>query len=300
MCVDGIILAPAGDRIQKVLQVIQQSLQDDCLAPAVAQRLTGKLNFISTTLFGQPAAAAMKPLYSRAHDCNSQTASQLNQHLRCALRSLQTLLRNPSPRWIPFEPASQSSAVLYADAFFELGDKSFGLSDEPPENWYSTSFRRYGNGWGFVVRSRSSTRFAHGSVPHDVLALFTSRRAYIYCLEITGQILAAMTCRLFAPRWFGDTAEMLRSTICWLVSGRLLNSWNGSHISSGLPAICFERRMLDWCIASLARFHISYGCLVAHLQEGRDGPRVCAGGGAQGFAAAGVAFFCMRAFLPRL
>ena len=204
VCLDGILLAPAADRIQKVLQVIQQSLQDDCLEPVVAQRLAGKLNFISSTLFGQAAAAAMKPLYSRAHDRNSQSASQLNQPLRSALRSLQTLLRDPSPRWIPFEPASQSSAVLYADAFFELGDTSFGLSDEPPESWFSTSFRRYRNGWGFVVRHSSTIRFAHGCVPHDVLAMFTSRRAYIYCLEIMGQILAAVTCHDILPAvWVG-------------------------------------------------------------------------------------------------
>ena len=204
MCLEGIVLAPSADRIQKVLQVIQQSLQDDCLEPVIAQRLTGKLNFISSTLFGQAAAAAMKPLYSRAHDCNSQVASQLNQPLRCALRSLQTLLKDPSPRWIPFEPTSQSSAVLYADAFFELGDKAFGLSDEPPEAWFSTSFRRYRNGWGFVVRSNSTIRFAHGTVPHDVLALFTSRRAYIYCLEIMGQILASVTCIDVLPAvWVG-------------------------------------------------------------------------------------------------
>ena len=241
VCLEGVSLAPATDRIQKVLQVIQQALQDDCLEPVVAQRLTGKLNFISTTLFGQAAAAAMKPLYSRAHDCNSQTASQLNQPLRCALRSLQTLLRSPSPRWVPFEPATQSSAVLYADAFFELGDKAFGLSDEPPENWYSTSFRRYRNGWGFVVRCHSVICFAHGSVPNDVLALFTPRRAYIYCLEIFGQILAALTCRDILPKvWVGFCDNMAGRSALVRGYGR------DATINNLLACFWAVARLLEW------------------------------------------------------
>ena len=180
ICLDGIRLSPAPDRIEKVLQIIKQSLADDCLEPTVAQRLTGKLNFLSTTLFGQAAAAAMKPLYARAHICNSQEASTLNQPLRCALMSLQTLLRHSVPRWVPFQPTCSRPSVLYADAFFELGDQSFGLSDSPPARWQANSSSRYTNGFGFVVRSGSEVRFAHGSLPADLLALFTSRRAYIY------------------------------------------------------------------------------------------------------------------------
>ena len=109
--------------------------------------------------------------------------AQLNGPLRCSLVSLQALLRNAQPRWVPFQTSAKESAVLYADAFFELGDKSYGLSNEPPESWFSTSSRRYKNGWGFVVRRGSVVRFAHGTVPADVLGLFTSRRVFIYCLE---------------------------------------------------------------------------------------------------------------------
>ena len=69
--------------------MIQAALQEDALEPVVAQRLTGKLNFLSTTLFGQAAQAAMKPLYARAHDRNDQEAARLNGPLRCSLRSLQ-------------------------------------------------------------------------------------------------------------------------------------------------------------------------------------------------------------------
>ena len=213
ICLDGVRLSPAPDRLEKVLQIIKQSLADDCLEPTVAQRLTGKLNFLSTTLFGQAAAAAMKPLYARAHICNSQEASTLNQPLRCALMSLQTLLRHSMPRWVPFQPTCSRPSVLYADAFFELGDQSFGLSDSPPERWQANSSSRYRNGFGFVVRSGSEVRFAHGSIPADLLALFTSRRAYIYiyiyCLEIFGQVIAAITCRdMLSENWIGFCDNM--------------------------------------------------------------------------------------------
>ncbi|CAE6912084.1 DSK2B [Symbiodinium sp. CCMP2592] len=201
---EGIRLAPAPDRVSKVLEMIQAALEENILEPVVAQRLTGKLNFLCTTLFGQAAASAMKPLYSRAHDRNDQDHAQLNGPLRCSLVSLKSLLQHAQPRWVPFNPESHASAVLYADAFFELGDRKFGLSDEPPDSWFSTSSRRYKNGWGFVVRSGSTTRFASGTVPSDVLCLFTSRRAYIYCLEIFGQVIAALTCRDILPQcWIG-------------------------------------------------------------------------------------------------
>ena len=211
ICLDGVRLSPAPDRLEKVLQIIKQSLADDCLEPTVAQRLTGKLNFLSTTLFGQAAAAAMKPLYARAHICNSQDASTLNQPLRCALMSLQTLLQHSVPRWVPFQPTCSRPSVLYADAFFELGDQSFGLSDSPPERWQANSSSRYRNGFGFAVRSGSEVRFAHGSIPTDLLALFTSRRAYIYiyCLEIFGQVIAAITCRdMLSDNWIGFCDNM--------------------------------------------------------------------------------------------
>ena len=223
ICVDGVRLRPAPDRIEKVLQIIRQSLADDCLEPAVAQRLTGKLNFLTTTLFGQAAAAAMKPLYARAHICNNQEASTLNETLRCALVSLQSLLQHSVPRWIPFQCNCSRPAVLYADAFFELGDQSFGLSDSPPEQWHANNSCRYKNGFGFVVRSGSQVRFAHSSVPADVLALFTSRRAYIYCLEIFGQVIAAITCRdMLSDAWIGF----------WLLRQHGWQSSSGSRLRS--------------------------------------------------------------------
>ena len=207
---EGIRLSPAPERVQKVLAAIEEALLHDALEPAVAQRLTGKLGFLATTMFGQAAVAALHLLYSRAHDRNDQVHFALNGPLRCSLRSLKMLLTSIEPRWIPFQGQMTASATVYADAFFELGDKHYGLSDEPPEKWASGCCRRYTNGWGFVVRAAGRVRYAHGFVPADVLALFTSRRAFIYCLEIFGQILAAVTCHDILPTcWLGfceDTA----------------------------------------------------------------------------------------------
>ena len=45
------------------------------------------------------------------------------------------------------------------------------------------------NGWGFVLTVRGQTFFAHGSVPYWFVREFSSRRAYIYMLEIVAQVV---------------------------------------------------------------------------------------------------------------
>ena len=89
----GIRLSPAPDRVSKVLAVIQTALRENSLEPVTAQKLAGKLNFLCSTLFGQAAASAMKPLYARAHDRNSQEIVQLNQPLRFDLHTVRYRMR---------------------------------------------------------------------------------------------------------------------------------------------------------------------------------------------------------------
>ena len=54
--------------------MIQAALQEDALEPVVAQRLTGKLNFLSTTLFGHGGARSfalrMGPFRPTCWDCS--------------------------------------------------------------------------------------------------------------------------------------------------------------------------------------------------------------------------------------
>ncbi|CAE7826193.1 kanC [Symbiodinium sp. CCMP2592] len=87
----------------------------------------------------------------------------------------------------PFDKEAHS--VLYADAFFNLFDKDWKPSDEDIPNWGRTPPETLRNGWGFVVTVQGQTHFAHGRVPYWFVRAFTSRRAYIYMLEIVAQIL---------------------------------------------------------------------------------------------------------------
>ena len=171
------------------------------------------------------------------------------------------------------------SAVLYADAFFELGDKSFGLSDEPPESWFSTSSRCYKNGWGFVVRRGEVVRFAHGAIPADVLGLFTSRRAFIYCLEIFGLAIAAVTCSDLLPTcwigfcdstagWCRGMAAMLPSTTCWPVSGASPNCLGGSRILSGCRVTTTSRTRFPEETVPLDKIMAGWSCNLTCLAFG--------------------------------
>ena len=125
---------------------------------------------------------ALKPIYSRPNDRSGTAESRLNGPLHCCLRALECILATSRPRWIPLGMQQAVTAVVYADAFFQLGDKSFGMSDEPPCNWHRDRCHQYLNGWGYVVRTTSGVRYASGSIPPKLLALFSSTRALICIL----------------------------------------------------------------------------------------------------------------------
>ncbi|CAE7663318.1 rlmN1 [Symbiodinium sp. CCMP2592] len=235
---EGIRLSPAPDRIAKVVAMMQTALQSDSLDPMVAQRLAGKLNFLQTTMFGQAGAAAVRPIYSRGQAVAGSAEVRLNSALRCSLKFLIKLLEASKPKWIPFCPTPDDHSVLYADAFFELGDSSFGLSDEPPQHWNNRSSCMYRNGWGFVVRTPHGVRYGAGRVPAEVLSRFTSRKAFIYSLEIFAQIVAAITCQdVLSPFWLG---------FCDNQAGRsALERGYGREDSINNLIACF------WCVASL-------------------------------------------------
>ena len=201
---DGVLLSPSPDRVAKVTKALHEALLTDSLEPEVAQKLTGKLNFLQTTLFGQVGSAALRPLYSRGHEMQQKAKCSLNGALRCSIKFLIRLLGDCKPKWFPFASDAIGHSVVYADAFFQLGDSKFGLSDEPPAAWHSRSSCMYRNGWGFVVRTSAGVRFGSGSVPPEVLSFFASRKAYIYVLEIIAQIVAAITSHsVLSPYWLG-------------------------------------------------------------------------------------------------
>ncbi|CAE7199832.1 kanC [Symbiodinium sp. CCMP2592] len=119
-------------------------------------------------------------------------------------------------------------SVLYADAFFNLFDKDWKPSDEDIPNWGRTPPETLRNGWGFVVTVQRQTYFAHGRVPYWFVRAFTSRRAYIYMLEIVAQILPLFAMEDQLSSWTTNPhatlspealARMSRSTACYNMHG---------------------------------------------------------------------------------
>ena len=186
----NVTLRPHANRVKKVSGLIESALTNDHLDPDQAQRLAGKVLFLSTTMFGQIGRPALQPLYGRAfHEQHKGAAcNHLNSGLRAALTSLQLWLSSPKDRTIPLS-SSTLPAVLYTDAFFEAGQQV------PPQSRWRHPKLRQGqaqsskNGWGFVARIDDKVIFAHGTVPAKLVKRFGKRKAFIYALEICAQLI---------------------------------------------------------------------------------------------------------------
>ena len=187
---EAVTLRPHANRVKKVSNLIDTALDHDYLDADQAQRLAGKVLFLSTTMFGQIGRPALQPLYGRAfHEQHKgATCNNLNSGLRAALRSLRLWLSAPKDRTIPLQ-CSSNPAVLYTDAFYEAGTTLV-----PQSRWRHPK-RRHGdtspskNGWGFVARIGERVLFAHGTVPAKLVKQFGKRKAFIYALEICAQLI---------------------------------------------------------------------------------------------------------------
>ena len=187
---EAVTLRPHAKRVKKVSNLIDTALDHDYLDADQAQRLAGKVLFLSTTMFGQIGRPALQPLYGRAfHEQHKgATCNNLNSGLRAALRSLRLWLSAPKDRTIPLQ-CSSTPAVLYTDAFYEAGTPLVPHSRwrHPKRRHENTSPSK--NGWGFVARIGERVLFAHGTVPAKLVKQFGKRKAFIYALEICAQLI---------------------------------------------------------------------------------------------------------------
>ena len=157
---DGVTLRPTPRRVQKLQHAIGQALLNDCLTPREASRLAGKLAFLTQAVFGSVGRSATRPLYARSHDTSADDDDTLSDGLRSALRAIQHMLANVTPRFIPHRVDEQLQAVIFADAYVKVGKVRHKaghiLADLslPPDN-----------GWGYVVRIGDHVVFCHGTTP---------------------------------------------------------------------------------------------------------------------------------------
>ncbi|CAE6943486.1 unnamed protein product [Symbiodinium sp. CCMP2592] len=187
----GVTVAPSESRVRKLVFALRRALSEDSLSPDEAARLAGKLGFLSTSLWGQVGQSLTRPLHGRAHGPKNGT-NALNSGLRACMQCLIALISNPVPRLIPFAGERCGVSVLYADAYFKLGDKKWSVaSDSIPTSW-PANMHLAENGWGFICRASDRITAGHGSVPPRILRLFGSRRSYIYFLEIFSQAVCLL------------------------------------------------------------------------------------------------------------
>ena len=243
----GVEVAPEPKRIEKLRRMIQDILAAGSLSLELASRLAGKMNFVQSTAFGKMGAAALRPVYARAH-ANLSTEA-LNTGLEAALRALLLMLGGLKPRFVPFA-AQGVSAQVYSDAYFELGDRHWKPGDpDLPLQWSTKHALDSPNGWGFIVRVGASITYGQGAVSKKLLQRFTSRRAFIYFLEIYAQLIAFFAhLEVLPPYWISfidnssglaalqkgygrDPAVNLLLTLFWSVAGE--QSCHGCPSSSG-------------------------------------------------------------------
>ena len=90
---DGVKVAPTEKRVAKLCIAISKALDENSLTPTEAQRLAGRLAFVTQQTFGGVGRAALKPVYSRAALTSAADASDaLDEGLRAALLALRRLL----------------------------------------------------------------------------------------------------------------------------------------------------------------------------------------------------------------
>ena len=119
-------------RRHKMLQYLQNIEESNTLTPDEAQRVAGKLAFLTTTFVGSLGKAALQPFYARAHGLGAQRSHKLTFALQAAIHLLRQILREGRPRVLPWPSDSQKpQAVIYSDAFFTLGDRSLKAGEAP-------------------------------------------------------------------------------------------------------------------------------------------------------------------------
>ena len=185
----GVTVSPTPQRVRRILAQIRRALDTDALKPDEAQKLAGRLSFLTQAVFGGVGKAPTKAIYARAADTAAHSDDKLSLGLRSALLALEHILPTVKPRFIPFFPDDMDTAVLYADAFF-LDGETRHKAGHVPTSANTGGVNRANNGWGFVLRLGGSVFYDHGVVPSWFLQKFAARRAFIYMLEIFAQMVA--------------------------------------------------------------------------------------------------------------
>ena len=146
------IVAPTDKRREKLFRLTQLHLDAEKISPTEAGSLAGKASFFDSSCAGRVGRAATKPLFARQHaPCG--TSSRLTPALRASLLTFQRLARTAAPRVLPLSTEFCAVPIIYADAFFLLGETKFRI-DEVVQNkvgFQSNMIPNLNNGFGVVL-----------------------------------------------------------------------------------------------------------------------------------------------------
>ena len=195
-----VILRPCPQRLSKILESIQQALDQNRLGPDQAQRLCGKLVFLQTTSFGKVGQAALHSLYSRAAEASNQHGA-LTYAIRASLMTLHRLLQDMKPRHLPIH-SDHCSGVIYTDAFFSPGDTNKQMKpQEAPMQWNPKMIKHIDHGWGSVTTVQGRTAYSFGKAPTSLLQRYGRKKAFIYFLELLAPVVLIASSHSGLPRF---------------------------------------------------------------------------------------------------
>ena len=181
-----ITVKPCPQRVQRLLTELHNHLQTDSMTPEQARRLAGKCSFTTTHLFGRVGRAPLRALYDKSFS----TSNAINTATRTAIIALTEILSHCRPKTLPLSPTPIRTTIIYTDAFFSDGQRTWRNSDFIEEDDVPNFDFDYTNGWAAVVFPPDKTPIViHGAVPWKILRHFTSNRAYIYFLEAWAAIV---------------------------------------------------------------------------------------------------------------
>jgi len=141
----GPVVKNKPGRTAELVAIIKEVIAANCLSPAAAASLRGKLQFAESQIFGRIAGHAMSLLSARCVD--GGTDRSLSAELLQALSWMAQRLVVGMPRCIRL-PADQSTILIFTDASVENGSSACGGVFHDPSS----------NNKQFFCRS-SSTRF---------------------------------------------------------------------------------------------------------------------------------------------
>ena len=176
-------------RMQRITAQPRGHLHRATMSSDEANRLAGKLQFISEATMSQAIRCCIQPLYARASAPIQHAQTPLGSGITDALQTLLHVLPSLKPRTFNF--TKTACTIVYADAYFQAGDQRLSVRTalEQP-GWTAEATNLMKNGWGFVLRRPDGQcHYAHGEIPGRLLGRLTTRRAFIYALEIIAQLL---------------------------------------------------------------------------------------------------------------